>query len=98
MREFVSLLEADLRERFAIDELVVSPSLQGGGTTIQVADQISRRLTVEAGATVLGEERNQQNVRGQITLFDWMMLEVWGRSDYDNNIQAGGRIRLRLEL
>ncbi|MBN1947867.1 MAG: translocation/assembly module TamB domain-containing protein [Bradymonadales bacterium] len=96
-RQLIGLVQSELQEQFSIDEFTLIPSL-AGATVIQLREQLSERLSLDVRTTVFGTEASTQAVTGQLILFDWLILELSERSDADNNVEMGGRVRLRVEF
>jgi hypothetical protein len=91
----VNLLENEL-ESFAVDDLMLIVGSEG--TEIAATERVGRRLVIDVGATLGSEAESAQSVTGQVTLLDWLILDFFEESNQENDMEVGGRLRLRLEL
>lgn len=95
----IDVVERSVEERLDLDDVDLIPATDGS-TGISIQDEVSERFTWRLDAS-LGSEttEDQQVIRGEYRLFDWLLLEIQEQSvrDEDISVDTGFRFRVRLD-
>ena len=97
LRPVLDLVERNVEERLAFDDVDFIPTTQGSAG-ILIQDEITERFSWTLDATVGAGEQNQQIIRGAYRLFDWLIVEVQEQTNRVDNIRVDGGLRFRLVL
>ncbi len=95
LQPFLDVVERNVEERLALDQVDVAPTADGTAG-VQIQDEVTERFRWTLDALFGSGESNRQVVRGEYRLFDWLVLEVQEQTSGDEPVRVDTGVRFRV--